>query len=175
MSGKILFETWRCACGKTVSGVRSAALIERCRIREVVADPVSGLYREIRTDGDAAWAVCTFGEGRAVYTETLGIENGIPCVTHTLEFQTGRMDARSRELIAATTAASLCGIVAVVTAAEGHSFVVGYSEELGDERPLRLVSATGTTGKKPADLSGETVTLRSCDTSKARLYDGSPL
>ena len=50
--------------------------------------------------------------------------------------------------------------------------MVGYSVEFEKERPLRLVSANGTTGKQLAEGTNEVITLRSQDVSKAKPFFG---
>ena len=46
--------------------------------------------------------------------------------------------------------------------------LLGYSQEFGKERPLRIASAQATTGRLLSETTSETVTLRSEDVSKAR-------
>lgn len=74
----------------------------------------------------------------------------------------------------ATTAAALreigenlCGMVAAVKTTNGETFIVGWSENLGLERPLKLASDASTSGKELTDLSGGTITLAAMVDEKA--------
>ena len=62
---------------------------------------------------------------------------------------------------------NLCGMVAAVLTTNGETFIVGWSENLGLERPLKLASDASTSGKELTDLSGSTITLSCMSDSKA--------
>jgi len=62
---------------------------------------------------------------------------------------------------------NLCGMVAAILTTNGETFIVGWSENLGLERPLKLASDASTSGKDLTDLSGSTITLSCMSDSKA--------
>ena len=62
---------------------------------------------------------------------------------------------------------NLCGMVAAILTTNGETFIVGWSENLELERPLKLSSDASTSGKDLTDLSGSTMTLSAMSDSKA--------
>lgn len=78
------------------------------------------------------------------------------------------MDADTTAAIEAIIEASRSGLIAVVVTINGDALLLGYSQEFGKERPLRIASAQATTGRLLSETTSETVTLRSEDVSKAR-------
>jgi len=57
----------------------------------------------------------------------------------------------------AIAGASPCGMLAIVTDGNGTSWLVGYNETDGFERPLRLVQDTFNSGGSPVDEDGQVV------------------
>jgi len=78
------------------------------------------------------------------------------------------LDADTAAAIEAIIEASRSGLIAVVVTINGDALLLGYSQEFGKERPLRIASAQATTGRLLSETTSETVTLRSEDVSKAR-------
>ena len=62
---------------------------------------------------------------------------------------------------------NLCGMIAAIRTTNGEDFIVGWSENLGLERPLKMASDASTSGKDLTDLSGSTITLSCMSDSKA--------
>lgn len=62
---------------------------------------------------------------------------------------------------------NLCGMVAAIRTTNGEDFIVGWSENLEMERPLKMASDASTSGKDLTDLSGSTITLSCMSDSKA--------
>jgi hypothetical protein len=65
-----------------------------------------------------------------------------------------------------------CGMVVIVTLANGVSFVQGYSEAFTTERPAYFLSDTTTSGQAILDPDQSTVVLQSIDADKAFAYTG---
>lgn len=162
----------KCSCGKVIGGVKSVALIERSGLGSFDLDPADNSYSGVSINARGGFTLLRFAEGAARYDEVCRRENGTVAVTHSIEFVMDKMDRESYGLLREIASASLCGLVAVITTAGGSSFVVGYSEELLDERPLRLYEAESSSGEKYTDNSGVTIRLRSKDISKARTFTG---
>lgn len=159
-------------CGKVLGGIKGIMLTEKCNIGEIRFDPATDSYTSISFVDQEKLSCCTLRESEARYSENIRSENGILSVTHVLEFSTDKMDNDSRNLLHEIAAASLCGIVAVVTTRNNDNFLVGYSEEHRDQRPMYLSASTAQSGNAHTDACGETLTLQSCDTAKARLFSG---
>lgn len=133
------------------------------------ADNVAGLPLSLH-DPRLVWQV-RFAEGAARYREQTEAVGGVPTVVHTLEFYTDRIDRRSDGLLRRLSALSPRGLAAVVTTATGVRLLVGFSQEHGAERPLRLEQVSADTGRLPADRGGELVCLCSRDTAKAAVLE----
>ena len=128
-------------------GIRLLGLIDQ---REVVSATYSELdkgFTELTLDEGASLSKFEFLEDGAEYRETIAAKDGAPTVAHELTFTLERMDA---------------------VTINGDALLLGYSQEFGKERPLRIASAQATTGRLLSETTSETVTLRSEDVSKAR-------
>jgi hypothetical protein len=124
-------------------------------------------------DGLAVFYKYEFEQDSCEFKEDVAITDTMAkMVTHSLEFKLDRMNEDARLEIEALADASPCGLLAIVMDANAQMWVLGYSEKFLKERPLRLKTAAGTTGKKLDDANGETLTLMSTDTSKARQFTG---
>ena len=146
-------------------GIRLLGLIDQ---REVVSATYSELdkgFTELTLDEGASLSKFEFLEDGAEYRETIAAKDGAPTVAHELTFTLERMDA---DTTAAIIEASRSGLIAVVVTINGDALLLGYSQEFGKERPLRIASAQATTGRLLSETTSETVTLRSEDVSKAR-------
>tara|TARA_R100000951_G_C2588785_1_gene164352 strand:+ start:64 stop:597 length:534 start_codon:yes stop_codon:yes gene_type:complete len=64
-----------------------------------------------------------------------------------------------------------CGFAVVAEDMNGVLYLMGASDALGFERPVKLASEAFTSGKELADLSGSTVTLSCISTDKMHLID----
>ena len=147
-------------------GIRLLGLIDQ---REVVSATYSELdkgFTELTLDEGASLSKFEFLE--AEYRETIAAKDGAPTVAHELTFTLERMDADTAAAIEAIIEASRSGLIAVVVTINGDALLLGYSQEFGKERPLRIASAQATTGRLLSETTSETVTLRSEDVSKAR-------
>ena len=129
-------------------------------------------YSAIRLDEDCYFSKYEFREDEAEYRETVSVVNGAQVVTHELIFTLDKMGNDSSPAITSIADAARNGLIALLTTPNGDSFLVGYSVEFEKERPLRLVSANGTTGKQLAEGTNEVITLRSQDVSKAKPFFG---
>ena len=149
-------------------GIRLLGLIDQ---REVVSATYSELdkgFTELTLDEGASLSKFEFLEDGAEYRETIAAKDGAPTVAHELTFTLERMDADTAAAIEAIIEASRSGLIAVVVTINGDALLLGYSQEFGKERPLRIASAQATTGRLLSETTSETVTLRSEDVSKAR-------
>ena len=120
-------------------GIRLIGLVEQSDVAEVTYASAEKGYSAIRLD--------EFWEDEAEYRETVSVVNGAQVVTHELIFTLDKMGNDSSPAITSIADAARNGLIALLTTPNGDSFLVGYSVEFEKERPLRLVSANGTTGK----------------------------
>lgn len=99
-------------------------------------------------------------------------EQGALSVDHFVEMYIEDLTQESRNRMQDIADASTCGMVAIVEDANARKWVVGYNENFGIERPLRLQTMEGASGKAFTDPNGETVTLTSRDAEKDRTFTG---
>lgn len=98
------------------------------------------------------------------YDEMTESKNGATKITHTLHLVAARNEADVWLENNFVERASIDGVVAVVVLADGRNLLVGYSQQFGDEQPLRLGSLTSSSGSSAHDQPTVTLQLVSCDT-----------
>lgn len=158
--------------GKNIGGIKNMILTPVCNIKSASTDPVSGHFFSIVLHDPAKLLECSFAENAIRYREETDNRNGIPSVTHTLEFHTDKIDRESDRFIRMLAHASHSGLAAVITTNNNIRLIVGYSEEHLAERPLRLQQISADSGSKHTDNGHEAFSLISRDTAKARILDG---
>lgn len=158
--------------GRRNGGIRMLGLFRKNDVAEFEYSVPENVYTGITPVQGAKIAVYEFREDEAEFKEEMSLPNGSPVVVHELRFFIEKMGEQAFRSVYELAQASDSGFVAVVVTYNGEAFLLGHSFEFGSERPLRLHSVTGTTGKKLKDLTGELVSLRSEDVTKARPYMG---
>lgn len=153
-------------------GIRMLGLIERSEIAEVTAQGSTTEFTAITFEEGCCFSKYEFREDEAVYKESVSVSNGARIVTHELSFLLDKMGSECSAAVSAIAEAADEGLIAIVQTTNGDTFLVGYSQEFGKERPLRLDSSDGTTGKQLSDGTSEVVTLSSTDVAKARIFAG---
>lgn len=99
-------------------------------------------------------------------------DNGNVSVTHELEFYLPKMSTIQRDSIQEIVDASPCGVVGIAKDANGNQWVLGYNEIALLDRPLRILSGAGATGKAFTDSNGTAVILNSVDGELHRNFTG---
>ena len=153
-------------------GIRMLGLIECNEIAGVTAQGSTTEFTAITFEEGCCFSKYEFREDEAVFKETVSVSNGARIVTHELSFLLDKMGSECSTAVSAIAEAADEGVIAIVQTMNGDTFLVGYSQEFEKERPLKLVSADGTTGKQLSDGTSEVVTLRSTDVAKAKVFAG---
>lgn len=153
-------------------GLKRVGLIERESITRITYSRADRAYTDIEFSGDARFAKYEFREDEAEYKEVASVRDGSVVVTHELRFFLERMGNETSAVIGELANAAQNGLVAYIETANGDTFLIGYSPEFGMERPLHLVSASGTTGAALTGGTGENIILRSEDITKALPFRG---
>lgn len=112
-----------------------------------------------------------FEQDVAEYRENGEGVRGAKQVTHEVEFVLPGLTTAQRNSIQEIMDSS-CGIIAIVTLANGESFVAGYSEAFTKERPMYFLSDTTTSGQAILDPDQSTIVLQSIDADKAYTFSG---
>jgi hypothetical protein len=106
-----------------------------------------------------------FEQDTAEWRESGELVNGSSKYTEELEFYIRLNNNTNRTILDALS--NNCGFIAVVEDSNGTHWLLGASEGLGKERPLKLVSDTTTSGKELTDQAGSIIVLGAMSQSKA--------
>ena len=157
---------------KRLGGITVLRLVRIDDISEVYYDAASGICQSIVLEAGTCFAVFGFREDSGIYKESAMTVNGIPAVCHEISFDLARLDGDSHNAFGQLLSATGRGMAALVTTACGETFLVGHSPELGPGQPLKLKNCSGTTGCRPYDATGYSVTLYCESPSPAMLFGG---
>lgn len=156
-----------------VAGIVKIGLIPVKSITAVTYDTTDAdVIKTITMAASAKFAKYEFKEDECELQENYKNEN-CRSVEQKLVFKLGVMSSRSRTAVEEIAKASGCGMVAAVFRPSGEIQIVGWDKSFAGERPLRLQTTTGSTGKKLSDATGEEITLGRESTVKAHYYTGS--
>ncbi len=153
---------------KPVGGVAGVSLYRKSDIEAVwVAD---GLCAGIDLRTGAAPLTVPLAEDRSSYTEESVGEEALPATRHTLTIVCPRH--AGREMFAGPILEQLSadGAVACVELCNGERLIVGWTERLGLEQPLRLKRFRFLTGPKPVDAPLLELHLECVDAARALRY-----
>jgi len=149
--------TFTKVCSKNVGGNSAVYLTETANIDSitVTSDEVS----VVTMDGEE-----TFHEVKGQIDTIIRTEEGEGNAsnifyTHRVEIKFAKPSTELNVLRNALADASPCGIVAIVTDGNGESWLVGYNETDGVNRPLRLVQDALNSGAAPSEEDGQIVTI----------------
>ena len=129
-----------------------------------------GLYTSVTMVGGKVFFKFEFERDTAEWRETVSKENRSVLVTEELEFFEPKPNQSRRDILQCI--AESCGLIAIVTTFNGESWVIGFTEASGKDRPLELVTDTQLTGKALTDLNGTTIILGTTDKEKALTFTG---
>lgn len=154
---------------KPVGGVAGVSLYRKTDVEAVrVAD---GRCTGIDLRTGAAPLAALLAEDRSSYTEESVGEEGLPATRHTLEAVYYRHTGREQLAGPILEELATDGAVACVELRNGERIIVGWSERLGFEQPLRLVKYRFLTGAKPADVPLLELRMECVDTARALRYE----
>lgn len=91
--------------------------------------------------------------------------------THEVEVVLPSLNTTQRNAISEIVDSN-CGVIAIVTLANGQSFIGGYSEAFLKERPMYFLSDATTSGQAILDPDQSTIVLQSIDADKAYSFSG---
>ena len=153
---------------KPIGGVTGVSLYRKSEVEAVrVAE---GLCTGIDLGAGAAPLTVPLAEDRSSYTEESVGDGGLPATRHTLAIVCHRYPGR--EMFAGPLLEELAtdGVLACVELSNGERLIVGWSERLGFEQPLRLKKFRILTGAKPVDVPLLELHLESIDAARALHY-----
>jgi len=106
-----------------------------------------------------------FEQDTAEWRENGELINGSLKYTQELEFFIRKNNDTNRTALAEL--GSNCGFIILVEDMNGTVYILGHSEDLADERPMKLASDATASGKELTDLAGSTMTLTAMSVAKA--------
>lgn len=156
-----------------VAGIKKIGLIPAKSITAVSFDTDNADdIKTVTMKAAEVFAKYEFQEDECEFQENYKVENGIRSVEQKLIFKLTTMSSQTRAAVEEIAQASGCGLVAAVFLPSGEILLPGWDKSFDGERPLRLQSTTGTTGKKLSDVAGEEITMGRETTVKAHHYIG---
>ena len=156
-------------CLKPAGGVAEAALTSAANLLEVQFDDSGSIPHcsLLRLADPAAVMHCRLIEDDSSLVETLDARNGFPVVTHSLSLTADRNLAEAWLNPQFAREAAAHGLTAFVKLNDGRQLLLGVSRRFGIEQPLRILSITVDSGRKPADQPAIRLLLESADTAFA--------
>lgn len=137
-------------CSKNIAGNNAVFLTEASNIASVTVD-ASGEITAITMDGASTFKQLQADQDSILRIEDAAGNDSSISYTHSVQmgFAKGSVDLNT--LRDSLSAASPCGIIAIVQDANGKSWLVGYNEVDGTKRALRLIQDNYGSGNSPAD------------------------
>jgi len=157
-------------CENNTGGLVNLWLTDKANVSTFTL--VGGEYTAATMVSSAVFYKYEFEQDQAEYTNPASRENSSTLVNHNIEFYLTKMSTTQRNAIQALFDSSTCGMVAICEDANNNKWVVGYSENFGTARPLKIASTEGTTGKAFTDGNGTVVNIASSDNELARVFTG---
>ncbi len=153
---------------KPIGGVVGVSLYRKSDVMAVrVAD---GLCTGIDLCAGAAPLAVPIAEDRSSYTEESVGDEGLPATRHTLTIVCHRYPGRVMFAGPLLEQLATDGALACVELSNGERLLVGWTERLGFEQPLRLKRFRILTGPKPVDVPLLELHLESIDAAHALHY-----
>jgi hypothetical protein len=142
------------ACDAISGGIRRIAFISLTDVAEGAISQTSGEVTSITLATAIEWR------------ENGEMVNGSLKYTEELEFYIRGNNTANRVAIVALVE-DLCGVLAIVEDSNGTIFLLGWSEDLDLDRPLKMASDASGSGKELTDLAGSTITMACMSPKKA--------
>lgn len=154
-------------CNANSGGIKRIALANVADITTVSLNTASTAISTITMSATSVdFFEFEFEQDTAEWRENGEQVNGSLKYTEEVEFYVRKNNATNRKGLA-EVGENLCGMVAAIEDTNGTTYFVGWTDSLGLERPLKLASDAGSTGKELTDLAGSTITLSCMSNEKA--------
>jgi hypothetical protein len=150
-------------CAPNSGGIQRIALANVADITTI--SQTSGTIDTITMNGSAVFFEIQVEQDSAEWRENGELVNGSLKYTQELEFYVRKNNATTAAALR-EIGENLCGMVAIVLDTNGLHHVIGWSENLQLERPLKLASEAQTTGKELTDQAGSVITLTAMSDEK---------
>lgn len=153
-------------------GLTSVGIVAAEEVLSVSYDEATASYTGLTLRAGAAPAIYEFREDSAYYRQTTKGQSPFVSVRHELSFFLRGTDEASVSALAELLESNESGFVALVRTVCGDVFLVGWSQEFEEERPLRMTAAVADTSDEYDNDSFCRITMCSEDISFARQFTG---
>lgn len=159
------------ACDAISGGIRRIAFISITDVAEGAISQTSGEVTSITLATDKEFFTYDAEQDSIEWRENGEMVNGSLKYTEELEFYIRGNNTTNRSAIIALVE-DLCGVLAIVEDSNGTIFLLGWSEDLDLDRPLKMASDASGSGKELTDLAGSTITMACMSPKKAYPING---
>lgn len=147
-------------------GLEKIYLLKTSMLQTIDYDSLTKSYYSVEIDENAAFVGCSFSEGEAVFEESSSRKNGRITIEQKIEFSLNTQPQEAIEFIEDLCQVD-CGLVAIIVDANGISRIVGYSEAMGIEQPLRMSSVDGSSQSQIESQPMQKIVLKALSPVKA--------
>ena len=145
-------------CSAISGGVRRVAFISLSDVAEGAISVTSGEIDTITLATDKEFFYYDAEQDTIEWRENGEMVNGSLKYTEEIELYIRGNNKTNRDAIVALVE-DLCGVLAIVEDSNGTIFLIGWSEDLDLDRPLKMASDASGSGKELTDLAGSTITM----------------
>ena len=154
------------ACGANSGGIRRIAFLTQAEAELASVTVAAGEITALTLAMGDEFFEYDIEQDTGEWRENGEMVNGSLKYTEELEFYIRKNNTASR-LAIENLVSELCGVVAIVEDSNGSIFLLGYSEQLGFDRPLKMSSEAAGSGKELTDLAGSTIVMAAMSPAKA--------
>ncbi len=147
-------------------GLKKIYLISTAKVKSIDYDSSKASYYNIVIASGAAFIGYSFDEGAAVFEEKTVVKKGSRSVSQTITFSLSGQPAQTLKSLNEIVGTG-SELMAIVVDANNTARVVGYSNLMGFERPLKIDSMQGSSQLELENLPDENIVLTTISPSKA--------
>lgn len=159
-------------CAARSGGLIRIYLANEADVDSFTLNATTGEYTAVTMASGKVFYKFDFKQDSGERRYTGAMNDGAFSVEHFIEMYIEDLTQDSRNKMQDIADASACGMIAIVEDANARKWVVGYNEKFGKERPLKLETDEGASGKAFTDPNGDTVIMKSVDNEYDRTYSG---
>lgn len=159
-------------CASRSGGLVQLYLANVSDVTSFTLNPSTGEYTAVTMVSGKLFYKFDFKQDSGERKETGKMTNGAFSVEHMIDVFMEDLTQTTRQRMQDIADASTCGMVAIVKDANARMWVVGYNEKFTVERPLKLDTNAGASGKAFTDPNGNTTQLKSTDNEYDRTFTG---
>ena len=155
------------SCSAISGGIRRIAFISKSDVAEgAIALDTVGQITTLTLATNKEFFTYDAEQDSIEWRENGEMVNGSLKYTEEIELYIRGNNKTNRDAIVALVE-DLCGVLAIAEDSNGTIFLLGWSEALDLDRPLKMASDASGSGKELTDLAGSTITMTCMSPHKA--------